>query len=80
MPKEHYQININASDPQAALEDLIVQLNNILIDISTRISYIDLTGDVGYSGYYDDGTNFRTTVTNGVITDVSDSTSGGHDP
>lgn len=32
----------------------------------------------GITGWVDDGTNFRLTFTNGIITAVGDSTSGGH--
>jgi len=33
---------------------------------------------VGWSGWFDDGTNFRVTVKSGIITDVSDSDTAGH--
>lgn len=32
----------------------------------------------GISGWVDDGTNFRLTFTNGLITAVANSTAGGH--
>ena len=35
-------------------------------------------GTAGVSGWVDDGTNFRVTVTNGIITAIDDSTAGGH--
>jgi len=36
-------------------------------------------GSVGWSGWFDDGTNFRVTVENGIITDVSISSAGGYE-
>jgi hypothetical protein len=36
-----------------------------------------LTGN-GVSGWFDDGANFRVTVTNGLITAIADSSAGGH--
>ena len=39
------------------------------------------TGTIGnWSGWFDDGVNFRITVVNGVITTVANSTGGGHNP
>lgn len=39
------------------------------------------TGEsVGWSGWFDDGVNFRITIESGIITDVSDSSAAGHDP
>lgn len=34
----------------------------------------------GWSGWFDDGVNFRITVVDGIITGVANSTGGGHDP
>jgi len=38
------------------------------------------TGEAGWSGWFDDGVNFRVTVLNGIITAVANSTGGGHNP
>lgn len=35
------------------------------------------TGE-GATGHVDDGTNFRITITNGLVTAIGDSVSGGH--
>jgi len=39
-----------------------------------------LVKSAGWSGWFDDGTNFRVTVVNGQITNVANSTAGGHNP
>lgn len=37
-------------------------------------------GEAGWSGWFDDGANFRVTVLNGIITAVANTTAGGHNP
>ena len=37
-----------------------------------------VNGTSGWSGWFDDGVNFRVTVTNGIITSVANSSGGGH--
>lgn len=55
------------------------QLVNIL-----KTDHIRLRTDIitqlkdGVSGNFDDGTNFKITVVDGVITEIEDSVSGGH--
>ena len=39
---------------------------------------ITVSGSVGASGWFDDGTNFRVTVTNGLITNIGATVSGGY--
>jgi DNA-dependent RNA polymerase auxiliary subunit epsilon len=41
---------------------------------------LEIGGVAGWSGWFDDGTNFRVTVTKGLITAVDNSTAGGHNP
>ena len=52
---------------------------NVYGDLDVTGSY-KANGTAGWSGWFDDGTNFRVTVTNGIITAVTDSVSGGHNP
>lgn len=39
-----------------------------------------VNGSAGWSGWFDDGVNFRVTVSNGIITAVGNSIAGGHNP
>ena len=48
-------------------------------DLNVKGTY-KANGTSGWSGWFDDGANFRVTVTNGIITAVTDSVSGGHNP
>jgi len=41
-----------------------------------KVQFVDVLNSV--SGWFDDGTNFRITVVNGLITAIADSTAGGH--
>jgi len=40
-------------------------------------SWVTPDTDIGVSGWFDDGVNFRITVVAGVITDISDSSAAG---
>ena len=40
----------------------------------------NINGTDGWSGWFDDGANFRLTVIGGIITAVANSTAGGHNP
>jgi len=41
-----------------------------------RVNFVNVLNEI--SGWFDDGTNFRITVVNGLITAIEDSTAGGH--
>ena len=41
-----------------------------------RVNFVNVFNEI--SGWFDDGTNFRITVVNGLITAIEDSTAGGH--
>ena len=39
---------------------------------------LQINGSAGHTGHFDDGTNFRVTVTKGIITGIADSSEGGY--
>lgn len=52
------------------------------LDVNGTINAIDyeVNGTAGWSGWFDDGVNYRVTVTNGIITNVTNSIGAGHNP
>lgn len=55
-----------------------------IIEIESDTGVLVRTGEdrvlfkAGATGYFDDGTNFRITVEDGIITAIEDSITGGH--
>lgn len=60
------------------LAGMIRRLNLLYTLIKQEIEEDESKIDAGVSGWFDDGTNFRITVENGIITAIEDSTAGGH--
>jgi hypothetical protein len=75
-------------EPKDFLENLEIEADNaVLIKSGKRFLWSKaITTDEsstpilnnGISGWVDDGTNFRLTFTNGIITAIGNSESGGH--
>jgi hypothetical protein len=61
----------NIGDDNVGLEDANIVTTGTITGAS-------LHADNGDSGYFDDGTNFRVTVVNGIITNIANSSAGGH--
>ena len=52
------------------------------LDVNGTINATDyeVNGAAGWTGWFDDGINYRVAVTNGIITNVTNSISAGHNP
>ncbi|TSA28625.1 hypothetical protein D4R71_00540 [bacterium] len=60
---------------------LLVGTTDLICDGTVRSNAgFNINGTSGWSGWFDDGTNFRVTVTNGIVTAVGNSVAGGHNP
>jgi hypothetical protein len=67
-------------------KSLMTKLNDLIMRIVPAYKYLradteklETKINAGVSsGWFDDGTNFRVTVTNGIITAIGDSSGGGH--
>ena len=61
------------------LNDLIRRLLLVYRNLRADTKSVTDKVDAGVaSGWFDDGTNFRITVTNGIITAIEDSSGAGH--
>jgi len=61
------------------LKDLIARLDLCYRYLRADTEAIENKVDAGVTtGWFDDGTNFRVTVTNGIITAIEDSSGAGH--
>jgi len=66
---------------ESADDLLLVGTTDLICDGTVRSNTgFNINGASGWSGWFDDGTNFRVTVTNGIITAVNNTVSGGHSP
>ncbi len=70
------------AQPQALLMRLNALIRRLVFCyryLRADVNNIDVKINDGVStGWFDDGTNFRVTVTNGIITAIDDSSGAGH--
>lgn len=72
-----------SSDDNASLKAKLNLLINRIVDcyryLRSDVKSIEDKVNAGVeSGWFDDGSNFRITVTNGIITAIEDSSGAGH--
>lgn len=60
------------------LNDFIRRVDEAYRYLRADTTSIENKVDAGVTGWFDDGTNFRVTVTNGIITAIADSSGAGH--
>ena len=66
-------------EPLTKLKDLIARLDLCYRYLRADVDAVENKVDEGVAaGWFDDGVNFRVTVTNGIITAIGDSSGAGH--